>query len=132
MCDFAVRKGILPAVYDTDGNVDSGTLDIAGFKKATLVIEAGVITDGTHQFILRESDDDATYTDVAAADLAGDTLPTLAYGGGGGGSAVYKTYYNGTKRYLQCRSVVDSATATNGGIYSSCFILTTANQEPAT
>lgn len=130
MCDFAVRKGLLPAVYDADGNEDSGTVDIAGFKKATLVIESGVITDGTHEFVLRESDDDTTYSDVSANDLAGDDLPTLATGAGNGGSSVFRIYYNGTKRYLKCRSIV--ATATNGGIYGSCFILTTANQEPAT
>jgi hypothetical protein len=73
----------------------------------------GTITDGTHTPKLQESDDNATFTDVAAGDLEG-TFAVLATG------VNQHVGYKGRKRYL--RAVITVAGATTGGIYGAAII----------
>ena len=64
-----VVKSIDPATYNSN---QTGTgVDLRGNDSAMAVIQSGALTDGTHTPKLQESDDDSTYTDVAAADLEG-------------------------------------------------------------
>ena len=56
----------------------SGTgVDLRGYESAVASFIVGTVTDGTHTPSVEESDDDSTYTAVAAADLLG-SLAALA------------------------------------------------------
>lgn len=66
---LAPAQTLAPAARTASAN---GTgVDLRGYESATVLIESGTITDGTHTPKLQESDDNTTYTDVAAGDLIG-------------------------------------------------------------
>ena len=70
-----VKNSLAPAARTATAN---GTgVDLANFASAEVAFVVGTITDGTHTPSVQESDDDSTYTAVAAADLIG-TLAALA------------------------------------------------------
>lgn len=96
-----------PNAYDADATAIA--LDRQGYESLTLAINVGVggITfTGTNkiEFKWTHSDDDVTYTAVAASDIIGE--PTVASGGivksltaAHAAAAVYKYGYKGGKRY---------------------------------
>lgn len=88
------------------------------FQDATVVINSGTVTDGTHTITIEDSDDNSTFATVVAANLEGDTPPALITTND---ETVYETRYIGTKRYL--RVVTTVATATTGGVYSAEVVL---------
>lgn len=88
-------------------------VDLSGYGGAMVIFQVGVITDGTHTPKIQESDDDSTYTDVAAADQEG-TLAALA------SNTVQRVGYKGVKRYL--RTVVTVSGATTGGVYGAAVV----------
>ena len=79
-----------------------------------VVIDVGLWTDGTHTFEVQESDDDTSYTAVAAADLQG-TEPVVD--DATDDAQVYELGYLGSKRYLRAISTV--ASATTGALYGA-------------
>jgi hypothetical protein len=88
--------------------------DLTGYDGAELVLNAGVITDGTHTPAVEDSPDNSTWTAVPAANLIGAfTQLTSA----SGGSAAQSVGYIGGNRYV--RVSVTVAGATNGGIYGT-------------
>ena len=101
-----ISASLAPAVRTADTN---GTgVDVSPYESATLVFHAGaegVTLSGTDKIALEieESDDDVTYTDVAAADLVGEesagVVKTLD--DNGEAPAVYSVTYLGTKRYIR-------------------------------
>ena len=98
-------KSIDPATHNSN---QTGTgVDIRGYEAAMAVIYSGALTDGTHTPKLQESDDDSTYTDVAAVDLEG-TLANIS------ADAVQRVGYKGTKRYVRVFVTSNGAT---GAIY---------------
>jgi hypothetical protein len=106
---------LAPAARTASAN---GTgVDLHGHEAAEVLIVAGVITDGSHAVTIEESDDDSTYTAVAAADRIG-TLPTLT--SSSGGSAVHKLAYLGGKRYL--RVVITASGTTSGGVIGAIVV----------
>jgi hypothetical protein len=98
------------AVRSADAN---GTgVDLRGFGAATILLNIGVggITfDATNkiEFVLQESDDDSTYTAVAATDVIVPSSVTVTSGivrslvAAHAAAAVYRVGYIGTKRYIR-------------------------------
>ncbi|KXG44967.1 hypothetical protein U473_01630 [Tepidibacillus decaturensis] len=96
-------------------------VDLQGFDAATVVIQVGTITDGTHTPTIEESDDNVTFTAVDAADLIG-TLSNLA------NSTNQRVGYIGTKRYIRVVSTVSGATT--GGVYGALVVRGHARKYP--
>lgn len=96
-------------------------VDLKGFGSAEVLFVPGTITDGTHTPSVMESDDNSTYTAVAAADLDG-TLAALA------STTNQVVGYKGSKRYIRATSTV--AGATTGGVYAAVVILGLPNVAP--
>jgi hypothetical protein len=106
-----VSTSLGPAARTATAN---GTgVDIANLGEVTVHFIVGTITDGTHTPKLQESDNNSTWSDVAAADQAG-TLAALA------SNVNQKVGYLGTKRYVRAVSTV--AGATTGGVYSAIAV----------
>ncbi len=100
-------KSIDPATYNTN---QTGTgVDLRDYDAAMAVVQSGALTDGTHTPKLQESDDDSTYTDVAAADLDGSFSNIAA-------NAVQRVGYRGGKRYIRVFVTSNGAT---GAIYGA-------------
>lgn len=106
-----VVQSLVPAARTASAN---GTgVDLKGYMGAVVVFAPGAITDGTHTPKLQESDDNATFSDVAADDQLG-TLAALA------ANTVQRVGYRGAKRYV--RAVVTVAGATTGGVYGAAVV----------
>lgn len=114
--NLVVVQSIAPAAAKT-ASVNGTGVDLQGFESALVSFEVGVITDGTHTPKVQESDDNSTYTDVAAKDLIG-TLAALA------SSTPQSVSYIGSKRYIRPVSTV--AGATSGGFYVANVIKSNA------
>lgn len=97
-------------------------VDTAGFESVTILIDAGVITDGSHVLSLQDSPDNSTWTNTTA--LLG-AAPTLATGAGNGGSASQSFGYSGGQRYIRVVSTVSGSPAT-GGVYGATVLLSHA------
>lgn len=114
-----VKTSLAPAALTATAN---GTgIDLSGFHSASVAFVVGTITDGTHTPKVQESDDDSTYSDVAAADLIG-SLENLA------SSTNQRVGYKGTKRYI--RAVCTVSGATTGGVYAAVVIRADARKQP--
>lgn len=81
--------------------------DVSDFRGACAVIDAGAWTDGTHTFKLQDSDDNSTWTDVAATDLSGSFS---AISSGDNDNAQQYVGYKGIKKYLRLVNTVSGAT----------------------
>jgi len=110
---------LAPAARTASANGASS--DLKGYEGVAVVFLPGTITDGTHTPKLQESDDNSTFTDVAAADQLG-TLAVLA------SSTAQKVGYIGIKRYL--RAVVTVAGASTGGVYTGVIVRGVAAARP--
>ena len=102
-----VVQSLAPATRNA--NVNGTGVDLRGFEAAMLVYSVGAITDGTHTPAMEESDDDSTYTAVAAADLEGSFANFTA-------GSVQRVGYIGGKRYI--RAQVNSS-GTTGAAYGA-------------
>ena len=103
--NIGVVQSLAPAVRDADAN---GTgVDLQGFESATVLIDMGAegITLSTTNKIeieLEHSDDDSTYTDVAAGDVIGASSGTIAtFDDNSEIPAVSSVGYIGGKRYIR-------------------------------
>lgn len=113
-------------------------VDLAGFESATIVAVVGAEGDtlgasDTISLELEESDDDSTYSDVAAADMiggvAGSNGQFALIDAAAEAPAVHIIGYRGTKRYIR---VVDNRTGTHstGTITGAVVIKGHARQNP--
>lgn len=119
------KVSLVPAARTATGNgtaVDRNDNSL-GFQDAMITVVTGVITDGTHTIDIKESDDNTTFTPVAASDLQG-SKPALT---STSGSATFDIGYKGLKRYLRVDVTVGSATT--GGVYAA--VVTLANPRVA-
>lgn len=117
--NLSEATSLAPAARTATAN---GTgVDLKGFGAAEVFFNVGTITDGTHTPNVQESDDDSTYTDVAAADLEG-TLAALA------SNTNQAVGYKGSKRYIRAVSTVSGATT--GGVYAAVVIRALPNVAP--
>lgn len=96
-------------------------VDLQGFDGALVVIQAGTITDGTHSVKVQESDDNSTFTDVAADDLIGSLVDLTS-------DTVQRVSYIGVKQYIRVVSTVSGATT--GGVYSALVVRGAARKYP--
>ena len=109
--NIAVEESIAPAAQTA--NVNGTGIDLRGYNAVAVIVDAGTITDGTHAISLEESDDDSTYTAVAASDLQGSFSNVAS-------NTPQKVGYIGTKRYI--RAVATVSGATTGGVYGVAVI----------
>lgn len=110
----------VPSAAIRNGNAaTNGTgAALAGYNGAMGQFFSGTLTDGSVAGKLQESDDDSSYSDVAAADVVGGTnLVTLA---ATDDNLVKELGYIGKKPYI--RGVMTQSGATTGGYYG-CNIL---------
>lgn len=107
-------QSIVIAAKVTGGSPYNGTgVDLAGCEAITVVFQSGTVTDGTHTPKLQESDDNSSFTDVAAGDQIG-TLGVLVT------NVPQAVGYRGVKRYI--RPVITSAGTTTGAIAGAAVI----------
>lgn len=111
----AVDQSILPAAYTATQTGSSS--DLQGYQSATVEINAGTWTDGTHVFEVQESDDDSTFTAVADGDLIGSE-PTID--AATEDETVHTIGYIGTKRYVR---VVATLSGTTTGMEFSVNVI---------
>lgn len=88
--------------------------DISDYHAASVIINAGAWTDGTHTFAVQESDDDSAWSAVATADLYGANIAPVI-DGATDDDQKYRIGYKGNKRYLRVVSTVSGTTT--GAIY---------------
>lgn len=99
-------------------------VDTRGYGAVAFLVDKGVITDGTHVLTVEESDDDSTYTAIAAADLDGSFTPLTS----AVTATTQKVGYKGNMRYV--RAVTTPSGTTTGGVYSVGVLLGHAEQRP--
>ena len=126
-----ITRRTLTIAARTNGTVNGTGVDVTdpaggsdSFTSAMFVVFTGTITDGTHTFTCQESDDNSTFTAVAAGELQG-TSPVVA---AADDDAVYAVGYMGSKRYL--RLSVVSAGTTTGGIFGGLVVLGDPGSKP--
>lgn len=124
--NIKVFSGILPQSLTAAAN---GTgVDLQGYDKAAVVFHAGAIggTTPSFTFAVQESDDNTTFTDVAAADLQG-TAPVVTTTNAG----VTVVGYLGSKRYI--RPIAKTVTGTTPTLLASaCVVASDAALSPTT
>lgn len=105
--NIGVSASVVPAVLTATG---TGTgVDTRGFQSVTAVINTGaIVAAGLFTPKLQESDDNATFTDVAAGDLLGAFANLAA-------SAVQRVGYKGSKRYVRVVLTYVSGTSIAAG-----------------
>jgi hypothetical protein len=100
----------------TNGTVNGTGVDLANYDGAIVEVFAGVLTDGTQTVTVEESDDNSTYTAVAAADLIGTLAAFVTTDDG----VIRRVGYIGRKRYI--RTVDVTSGATTGGLIGANVI----------
>ena len=106
------------ATYNTDQT--GAGVDLRQFDSAMALIQSGALTNGTHTPKMQESDDDSTYTDVAAADLEGSFANLVA-------DAIQRVGYKGAKRYIR---IFVTSNGAAGMIYGSSIVRGTPHTSP--
>lgn len=109
-----VEPSIEPQTLGSSTTVNGSGVDLKGFHAATVLIDVGAYTDGSHAFEVQEANDDGTgspdtWAAVADADLEGSE-PTVD--ASGEGDEQYRLGYTGGKRHL--RVSVTSSSVTTG------------------
>lgn len=118
--DVTVQQPMNPTVLTAD--TTSATIDLNGFNGCLIIVNVGESGDTLSgsvyaELVLKESDDDSTYTAVAAADCQSAT--TIASGvfatidAAAEDDLPYSIAYTGSKRYLQVTWDI-TGTHTNG------------------
>ena len=109
--DTAINGGVYKTAQ-TGGAFDTQSLN-SGANQVVAEIIAGTVTDGTHTFVLQDTNDTTGVTDSwnpVVAPLLQGTSPTLTTGAGNGANTVTKIGYLGIKRYLRIVSAESGAT----------------------
>ena len=115
------RVALAPAAARTNGTVNGTTVDRKEgrtfFRSAMFVINAGVVTDGTHTPNVQESSNGTAWTDVDAGDLQGAETAI----GTANDERVFEIGYTGNARYIRLQLVTAGATA--GGLVDAVCLL---------
>lgn len=119
----AVRS--LAVAARTNGAVNGAGVDLANYDGAMVVVLTGTMTDGSFAITLEESDDNSTFTAVAAADRIGN-LPTLA---STDDDTTFEFGYKGIKRYI--RVVETGSGTTTGGVFGAMVVRGKPRVKPA-
>jgi len=119
--DTSAKISLTIAARTANATVNGTGVDMQGtgnfFRTAMLLVVAGGVTDGTHTVTLQESDDNTTFTAVAAGDLQGSLTAVSS----ANANTVQRQSYIGSKRYL--RASVTTTGATSGGTYGGLILL---------
>lgn len=86
-------------------------------ESASVVINTGTITDGSHAISIEDSPDNSAWTAVAAGFLQG-AAPTIV---AADDDKVFEVGYIGNQRYV--RAVAVTSGATTGGIFGAVVLL---------
>lgn len=103
-------------------------VDLRGFDSALLQLDLGTFagTGPSATVKWQESDDDATYADIATADLIGGAVPAITPTND---ESIIKRGYAGTKRYV--RAIVSAISGTGPSLpMSAAVIRGHASQQP--
>lgn len=101
---ISVVTSIVPAVLAA--TTTGASVDLNGCNSVALAITTGaIVASGNFTPKLQESDDNSTFTDVAASDLHGSFVSALA------ASTAYKVGYKGFKRYIRPVLTLNSGTS---------------------
>jgi hypothetical protein len=105
--NIAINASLLPV--SQTAAVNGASVDLQGYNSACVEISAGQSGGTTPDFTfeVQESDDDSTFTAVAAADLQG-TEPQITTAND---NAVYRIGYIGNSRYI--RTAITAVTGTS-------------------
>lgn len=108
-------QSLTPAARITSANGTSA--DLRGYGSAVALVAFGEWTDGTHTPAVEESDDNVSFTAVAAGNLQGAFTPCSS---AATDNVVQRVGYLGTKRYVRVALTVAGATE---GALSSAVVL---------
>lgn len=114
--DVLAVHSIKPQVLG-DGTLLGTKADLFGYEAAMVLVNFGTWTDGTHTPSLLESDDDSTYTAVAAGNLQGAFAAVTS---AANDDLVQQVGYIGGKRYIKAKIVTTGATT---GIPASAVLV---------
>lgn len=108
--DLSVATTLSPNIVTS---TTSGTaVDLAGFTKAMFVAQIGTIANGTYAFDPEESDNNSTWSNVAAGDLSGSFTNATS----SADDTIQEVGYLGSKRYIRCNVTVTGSPADGGPI----------------
>jgi hypothetical protein len=121
---ISVASTIAPAAAATATTTGAG-VDLAGYRSAAVVLHCGVFTDGTFTPTVEESDDDSSYSTVAAGDLSGAFTAVTA----STDLSVQEVGYLGSKRYI--RLLMTETVASAGALFSAVVVRGNPITKPA-
>lgn len=106
--DIAPAQSLSPRAVTAA--VNGAGVDLRGFDSATFLVDTGTITGTTPTatVALQESDDNVTFTAIAAADLLGGALPASI--DPTNDDTLYRRGYLGTRRYVRVAVTAVSGT----------------------
>lgn len=103
----------------TSETATTGTsADLAGYHSCEILISVGAWTDGSNTYTIEHSDDDATFSAVAAADLRGGANAIAVSGTASDNICELRGYF-GNKRYIR----VSEAASSTAGVQRTAVIL---------
>lgn len=120
--NVAARQSLAPAVR-TNGTVTGTAVDTTAgggpFRVAMLLVNVGVITDGSNAVTVEDSDDGTTNWQPFAGQTQGSVPGAIA---GAQQNAIYRLALDTIpRRYLRAKIVTSGATT--GGAISATFVL---------
>jgi hypothetical protein len=107
--NIAVTQLIVPAVKSaTITPTTSSGVDLQNAFKAAVIVQTGALVGAAvYNFQLQESNDNATWTNVADAQTDPDILPTAT----AAASSLYRIGYSGNMRYIALLCTLVSGTS---------------------
>lgn len=121
--NVAVAASVLPLLRTA--TVEGSGVDLRGYDSAMVIVDAGTVTDGTFTPSLEESDDNSTFTTVAAADLEGSFTAVTSSADDG----VQSVGYKGDARYVRA-VLTASGSPSTGGTIGAVFALGHSSTKP--
>lgn len=113
--EISVVTTIEPAAAVTATTTGAG-VDLAGYRSAAVVLHCGVHTDGTFTPTVEESDDNSSFSTVAAADLSGSFATVTS----STDQIIQEVGYLGSKRYI--RLLMTETVASTGAFFSAVVV----------
>lgn len=119
--DVAVVQTQAPAAQTASANGATVDRQNGGdnFQTALIEVSIGAWTDGTHDFVVEESDDGSSWSAVAAGDLDG-TLPTIS-DASTDDSVNDSVEYTGDEQFVRVNTSIAGATV--GAVYGVNVVL---------
>lgn len=119
-----VALSLVPAAR-VNGTFNGTGVDLRGYDSAMLVVSFGAYTDGAHTPSLQHSDDNSSFTTVAAAEI---TAAFTVVNSAGGANSTQRVGYLGSKRYV--RALLTVTGATTGALSDASVVRGTPRSAP--